>query len=918
MSKLETKYLIERGFRRFRCKKCGSYFWSIVERDTCGDAPCEPYGFIGNSPVKIKLEDLNETRERYLKYFEKRGHVRIPKYPVVALRWRDDVYLVGASIYVFQPWVTSGIVPPPANPLVISQPCIRFTDIDIVGRSGRHLTGFEMMAHHAFNYPDKSVYWIEETVQLAHEFFTKELGIPEEEIVYKESTWIGGGNAGECFEVLVRGLEIATLVFMHYKTRPDGTFEEMNMKIVDTGYGLERIYWLSTGLPNVYEATFRGLLDRLRSILGIEKPDEKLLSQICILLSQLGTEDIARIDIYDRIADRIGVDANELKKIITQQEAIYTIADHARSLSWMVYDGVLPSNSGIGYLARLLIRRILRYLEILKIDTNIEDLLNTCLKWLVSIYPELKDIENVIIDIAVSERDKFRSSLNQAKSQIEKIIKKKSKVTTEDFIKIYDAYGIPPEIIIEILKDKKIDYELPSNLYSLLAERKKEKEVFEESEKVRIEKDLIEEFQNIPKTKEIFYENQYIQEFTSNVVRVIKKRDRHYIVLRETAFYPEGGGQPSDRGILLTESGVKCHVDHVFKIGNVIVHECRCDGDIKEGDIIRGIIDWNRRYSLMKMHTGTHILLQACRRILGSHIWQAGVQKDTPFSRLDITHYKLLSDDEIRKIEDLANEIIEKGFNVVIENLVRTEAEIKYGVRIYQGGIIPSPIIRIVKIVDNNGEIFDVQACAGTHVGNTSEVNILKIVRVERLQEGIIRIIFTTSKYVLEYLRGIENRIRQTSHILKCSDTEIVDRIRRILEEYDKCYKKCRILERYLVENILQNVRIENINGIDVLLLEIPEEISEETIQTVARDVTSKFKTLLIVSKTVKDRSLVYTFSSNDVAKIITMRDLIREICRRLNGRGGGSTTYGQAVFNTVIDLNNLLTIVRDVLSKAV
>jgi len=230
MSKLATRYLQERGYRRYRCRVCGSYFWSLVERDTCGDSPCQPYEFLNNSPVRNRPENLIDTREKYLRFFEKRGHTIIPRYPVVAARWREDVYLVGASIYVFQPWVTSGIVPPPANPLVISQPCIRFTDIDIVGRSGRHLTGFEMMAHHAFNYPDKHVYWIEETVQLAHEFFTKELGIPEEEITYKESTWMGGGNAGECFEVLVRGLEVATLVFMHYKVREDGSLEEMNRR----------------------------------------------------------------------------------------------------------------------------------------------------------------------------------------------------------------------------------------------------------------------------------------------------------------------------------------------------------------------------------------------------------------------------------------------------------------------------------------------------------------------------------------------------------------------------------------------------------------------------------------------------------------------------------------------------------------
>ena len=274
-----TKLFKERGFKRLKCKVCGSYFWSIVEKDTCGDAPCTPYNFIDNVPVKKIFENISELRECYLKFFEKHGHTRIKRYPVVALRWRSDVYFVGASIYNFQPWVTEGIIPPPANPLVISQPCIRLTDVEIVGRSGRHLTGFEMMAHHAFNYPDKYVYWVDETVELAHEFFTKELGIPEEEITYKESIWSGGGNAGECFEVLVRGLEIATLVFMHYKVR-DSEVIELPLKIVDTGYGLERIYWLCTGDVTIYDAVFKEYINRVRKILRLNYPYDDILFRV--------------------------------------------------------------------------------------------------------------------------------------------------------------------------------------------------------------------------------------------------------------------------------------------------------------------------------------------------------------------------------------------------------------------------------------------------------------------------------------------------------------------------------------------------------------------------------------------------------------------------------------------------------------
>ncbi len=913
MNKLETEYLKRRGFRRYRCKICGSYFWSLKERETCGDSPCQPYTFINSSPVRKRPQNLIETRERYLRFFNKRGHTTIPRYPVVAARWREDVYLVGASIYVFQPWVTSGIVPPPANPLVISQPCIRFTDIDIVGRSGRHLTGFEMMAHHAFNYPNKNIYWIEETVRYAHEFFTEELGIPEEEITYKESMWMGGGNAGECFEVLVRGLEVATLVFMHYTVKNGGKLEEMNMKIVDTGYGLERIYWLSTGLPNVYEAVFQEILNDIRKIMNIPPPNYSLFSDICRIFSQLSTDELSGLDIYDKVCEKLGIDSQDVRRMLLENEAVYVACDHARSLAWMVNDGVLPSNSGIGYLARLLIRRVLRYIESLKIDADICEIFSRCIRWLSRIYPELRDIEQVIIEIVSLEKNKFKESVLSAKSFIDKVTRKGRKLTVDDLIKLYDAYGVPPELVADICKDKGIEIEIPSNFYAILLEKKhRETRSMEEKEK----KEKI-DIEGVDKTRELFYENPYLKEFESTIIKHVARNDRHYIILRETAFYPEGGGQPSDTGTIITEDGTTCKVRYVFKIGNVIVHECSCDGNIREGLHVRGVIDWDRRYSLMKMHTGTHVLLQALRRVLGPHVWQTGAQKDIPYSRLDITHYKMLTEDEIRKVENICQNVIEKGMKVCDEFLVRTEAEFRYGARIYQGGFIPSPVLRIVKIVDDNGEIYDVQACGGTHLRSTSEIGVLKIVRVERLQEGVVRIIFTTSNYVLEHVHRLENIIREISQKLKCSETDLVKKVEKIINDFSELERKCRMLERTLIKELVtrsleSSVKIGNVTLIPVI---VDIDVSDQSLQDVAREVTSGEGVLLVFLRKIDSKVIMQMYSSPDVARKVTVRDIIRKICETGKCKGGGSSSYGQAVF-TGIELNNVLNIVKDVICK--
>ena len=226
--------------------------------------------------------NLDEAREAFLSFFEKHNHSRVPRDSVVA-RWRNDIYLSIASIAVFQPHVTSGSSKPPANPLTISQPCIRLNDLESVGRSGRHLTTFEMMAHHAFNTEEQNIYWQDRTVELCHELYTS-LGLAGSEITYKENPWVGGGNGGEALEVLAGGLDLATLVFMDLEEDPDGDielkgikFKRMPRSIVDTGYGLERLVWASQGTSTIYEAVFPDAVSHLTKLTNLKDSLENSL-----------------------------------------------------------------------------------------------------------------------------------------------------------------------------------------------------------------------------------------------------------------------------------------------------------------------------------------------------------------------------------------------------------------------------------------------------------------------------------------------------------------------------------------------------------------------------------------------------------------------------------------------------------------
>jgi len=267
----------QNNFKRHKCIKCGKDFWSLIERNTCGDSPCDQYEFIGN-PIIPKKYDWKKMRSEYIRWFENNDHTSINRYPTVA-RWKPDTFYTGASIYCFMPWVLNQTAEPPANPLVMSQPSVRFVDIDNVGLgTARHMTIFEMMAHHAFD--DKKTYWKDRTVELCFEWL-KHLKVKPEEITFKESWWEGGGNAGPCLEILSKGNELATLVFMEYLGPYNKKYKKMKMKVVDTGYGLERHVWASQGTPTIYDCTYPDLIEWIRKKSGTEKRDDKIFSEFC-------------------------------------------------------------------------------------------------------------------------------------------------------------------------------------------------------------------------------------------------------------------------------------------------------------------------------------------------------------------------------------------------------------------------------------------------------------------------------------------------------------------------------------------------------------------------------------------------------------------------------------------------------------
>jgi alanyl-tRNA synthetase len=318
--------------------------------------------------------------------------------------------------------VTSGQVKPPANPLVVAQPSIRLNDVDNVGRTGRHMTCFTMGGHHAFNSEDNPVYWDDETVKYCHDFITH-LGIDEEEITFIESWWEGGGNSGPCYEVCVRGVELATLVFIQYRTTAGGEREEIPLKIVDTGYGLERFAWISQGTPTAYDASFGPVIEELRDMAGVELNHE-ILGENAQVAGMMDIEDIADLKtLRSRVAERLGISLEDLKEATEPMEAIYVIADHTRCLAFMLADGVIPSNVKEGYLARLILRRTIRFIKKLGLKESLGNIMNIQLNFLSQTYPEISNHQEHILHVIELEDKRYHKTIRKGHQMVKKSIK---------------------------------------------------------------------------------------------------------------------------------------------------------------------------------------------------------------------------------------------------------------------------------------------------------------------------------------------------------------------------------------------------------------------------------------------------------------------------------------------------------------
>jgi len=745
----------EKGFTRKACS-CGKAFWSLSDRKECPEH--EEYGFIGRKSAKAKW-DYVESWKEFEKFFRKKGHTPVPRYPVIS-RWHPTLFFTQASIQDFQRFDGDVLeFDYPHNPLIVPQACLRFNDIENVGVTGRHMTAFVMAGQHAFNDASGKGYWKDRCIELNFEFLSKVMGIPEEEITYVEDVWAMNDMSafGPSMESFSKGLEIVNSVFMQFQGMPDGSYRELPLRVIDVGWGFDRLSWFTQGTPTIYDSSFGPVVEKFKEDMSLEY-NEELFRRYAVMSKNLDIECVSDLrKSRMETARKLGVSVEDLERNLAPMEAAYAVLDHSRALAFAISDGGMPSNVGGGYNLRVIARRAMSFIEKYGWKIRLEDVALRHAEYLRNMFPELGGSEDEIVKVLSVEEKKFRQNRERSKKIADSFRGKSPSM--DELVKLYDSEGVTPE---------QIGVEVPPEFYDEVTKRHMVQEKIEKKPGIDVS--------GIEPTKILYYDEPYVFEFDARVVKVFGDNN-NLVVLDRTAFYPTGGGQMHDTG---TINGVG--VVDVFKVGKVVVH--KLNGPMDRLEKVECTVDKIRREKLMRHHDAVHIVNGATKQVLGPHVNQAGSEKDIDKARLDITHYESLTGEEVEKIERLANEIAKKGVKITKKEMPRGEAEQKYGFRIYQGGYVPSKQIRVVEV-----EKFDIEACGGTHDDSTSSAYPIKIIGTKKIADGMVRIELVAGEVAMDYMRDKAKILREVAGRLGVKEEDVPGAVRNLFEAWKKARK---------------------------------------------------------------------------------------------------------------------------------
>ncbi len=597
------------------------------------------------------------------------------------------------------------------------------------------------------------------------------------------------------------------------------------------------------------------------------------------------TQDPGRLDPEDprslgefieRIAKTLGWEKERVRSVLEREARLYSLLDHTKTLAFMLADGIVPSNQGEGYLARLLIRRSLKNLHLLGSGVGLRELVSLQIGYWSRDFPHLEERRGYILDAIGLEEERYRQLLKEQLPRAVKMLRRNPSIET--LVRIYQELGLPPEVVVEEARKQGLEgVDVPPNFYAFIAREGQAPKPAGVEEKP-------EWIEGLPETRRIFHEDPYARETEARVLRVVGRG----VVLDQTVAYPTGGGQIHDTGELAWDGG-RARIVDVRMHDGVIEHVLDREPEgLVEGARVRVSIDWERRYRIMRHHTATHIMLGALRRVLGPHVWQAGAEKTPEKGRLDITHYKPISPEEQARVEELANSIVLDRRPVLVREEDRNEAEEKYGFTIYQGGVPLQPRIRIVEIPGH-----DTEACFGTHVANTGDVGGIKITGITKLQDGVYRVEYTAGTQVAQYSAELERALRQASQALGGGPRDVPRRAESLAREMEKqkalLSRYRRQLEGVLIGQLVQTARDAGGARLSVYV----DEIGDSKLSTeVLKKAVEKDPRLIVVRIQPGKPTVVEISAGREAAKKAPATQVAQALSRIAPGKGGGSPTH--------------------------
>ncbi|MGB9796110.1 alanine--tRNA ligase [Fervidobacterium gondwanense] len=842
----------------------------------------------------MKYMTSDEIREAYLKFFENKGHKRLPSASLIP----DDPQLMFtvAGMVPFKP-IFWGKTDPIYPRVTTCQKCVRTNDIENVGRTPRHHTFFEMLGN--FSFGD---YFKKEAIEWAWEFVTKVLEMPEEKLwvtIYEyddesfeiwksigvpeykiirmgkeDNFWGPAGPTGPCgpcseihydtgIEVPVkdggtpnpgntdgRFIEIWNLVFTEFYQNEEGKLHPLPRKNIDTGAGLERISAMMQGvLWNFDTDLFKPIIDAIQNVLNVKYKED------------------AKKDISIRV-----------------------IADHVRAVTFMIADGVLPSNEGRGYVLRRVLRRALRHGALLGAkEPFLYKIVDSVVKKMGHVYPEIVEKQSFVETIIKAEEQKFITNLSRGLELVQKIVSTSGKISAEDAFKLYDTYGFPIDILRDIAQEN--NYELDEAGFEKYLQQQRER-----SRKAQGEVEFAQKTGYEMLDVETVFVGYDTMQSESTVLKI--KKDNEFVeeleaegmecelVLDITPFYAEKGGQVADRGTINWSNG-RFEVEYVYNpVEGIIVHKGKLYGKIKVGEKILSAVDEKRRWT-MRNHTATHLLHAALRKVLGTHVRQAGSLVEPERLRFDFTHYQALTKEEIGKIENIVNEVILQAIPVVTEVKSYDEAVKEGAMALFEEKY--GDFVRVVKVAD-----FSEELCGGTHVKNTGEIGLFKIISESAVSAGVRRIEAITGMNSLEYLRNRESILESLKERLEVPMSEISVKVEKIIEEKKALEKELASLKIKLINPETIASSSKSFEGINYLSF-VFDSVEPEVLKDLTDDVSERIKGIvLLISKlegkivfTVKvPKELITTYNAGNIAKAVA---------KVLGGGGGGSPTFAQA-----------------------